>query len=67
MGNIARQELINAVVRSPFNDLGEKLLDQTQVIRLQRLRVNCIVALAVQIIRIECTNCSEELLICCIR
>lgn len=50
----------------PFNDLREVLRDETLVIWPELLRVNRIVTLAVEVVRVECPDCLESTLVVCV-
>ena len=49
--------------RLPLNDLREELLNEALVVRLELLRVHRVVALAVQVIRVERLYGRERLLV----
>ena len=53
--------------RSPFDDVGEELRDEALIVRFDLLNVDGLVALAVEVVRVECTNCGERLRIALVR
>ena len=49
--------------RSPFDDVGEELRDEALVVRLDLLDVDGLVALAVEVVRVESSHSRQRLLV----